>query len=379
MLTDPILLAPETGIPFHTAQIQEALDRCRDAGGGEVVLSAGEWRTASLRLYSRTTLRLLSGARLLASADWRDYTDWKVPSTLGYLQSPYVREIWNLPGHYLNSPITAFEAEDVAVIGEEGSLIDGADCFDPNGEEKFRGPMGMVFCKCRNVTLRGYTYQNAANWCHQLDSCQNVHMENVTVLAGHDGVNIHHCTGVRIENCDFRTGDDCIAGYDAENVVVRGCSLNTSCNSLRIGANGLLVERCRFWGPGAYPHRVSGRHNTLCAFEYYAMTYDSCRRDSGDWRIQDCTFEGLDSLFHYNYGGDWMHSGRPLRDVSFRRITVTGLSAPSLLKTLPEAPLHVALEDASFGWRDGIPSEGVLRCSENVSFSLRNVRAEGLF
>ena len=378
MRTEPILLVPGAEVPSHTAQIQEALDLCRDAGGGEVILSAGEWRIASLRLYSRTTLRLRSGATLLASADWRDYTDWKVPSTLGYLQSPFVREIWNLPDHYVNAPITAFEAENVAVIGEEGSVIDGADCFDPNGEEKFRGPMGMVFSRCRNVTLRGYTYRNAANWCHQLDSCRRVRMEGVTVLGGHDGVNIHHCIGVQIENCDFQTGDDCIAGYDAEDVAVRDCSFNTSCNSFRLGAKNLLVEHCRFWGPGVYPHRVSGRHNTLCAFEYYAMIYDECG-SSENWLIQDCTFEGLDSLLHYNYGGDWMHAARPLRDVTFRRIAVSGLSAPSLARTLPGAPLQIALEDASFGWRDGIPAGGLLDCSENVSVSLRNVHVEGLF
>ncbi|MFR0732972.1 MAG: hypothetical protein ACLSHU_01030 [Oscillospiraceae bacterium] len=60
-----------------------------------------------------------------------------------------------------------------------------------------------------------------------------------------------------IDSCDFRTGDGRIAGYDAENVVVRNCSLNTSCNSFRFGGRNLLVEHCRFWGPGEYPHRSS--------------------------------------------------------------------------------------------------------------------------
>lgn len=118
--------------------------------------------------------------------------------------------------------------------------------------------MGMVFCRCRGVTLRGYTYRNAANWCHQLDSCIQVRMDHVTVLGGHDGVNLHHCTQVWIDSCDFRTGDDCIAGYDAENVVVRNCSLNTSCNSFRFGGRNLLVEHCRFWGPGNIPTAPPG-------------------------------------------------------------------------------------------------------------------------
>lgn len=371
-----ITLTPSNN-PWHTGEIQSALDECRDAGGGTVVLSAGEWKIASIRLYSGTTLKLNSGAHLHASPNWQDYQNWQVPTTLGYVNSPYIRKLWNIPDHYVNAPITAFEAENVAVIGEPDSWIDGADCVDPNGEEKFRGPMGMVFCKCRNVTLRGYTYRNSANWCHQLDSCTNVRMDHVTVLAGHDGINIHHCVGVWIENCDFRTGDDCIAGYNAENVTVRDCSLNTSCNSFRVGVKNLLVERCRFWGPGQYPHRISGRHNTLCAFEYYAMIYDQCDRDSENWVIQDCTFEGLDSLIHYNYGGDWMQSARPLKDITFRRITVTGMKAGSQLRTIPEAPLHVTVEDASFGWKDQKP-EQILNVSEQVTFTLRNVKIQGV-
>ncbi|MBR6524460.1 MAG: hypothetical protein IKT57_00645, partial [Clostridia bacterium] len=51
---------------FHTHLIQQHLDACRDANGGEVALAAGEWRIASIRMYSNTTLRLLPGAHVTA-------------------------------------------------------------------------------------------------------------------------------------------------------------------------------------------------------------------------------------------------------------------------------------------------------------------------
>lgn len=371
------LSLPENGPADHTAVIRRALERCRDAGGGEVVLAKGEWHISTLRVYSNTTLRLLAGTRLVASPDWRDYEDLHVPSTLGYLKSPWVRRAWNLPDHYIVAPIVAFEAENVAVIGEPGAVIDGSDCYDPAGEEKFRGPMGMVFCKCRGVTLKGYTYQNAANWAHQIDSCVSVRMEDVTVLAGHDGVNIHHCTGVRIENCDFRTGDDCVAGYDAENVVIRNCGFNTSCNSFRFGGRNLLVEDCRFWGPGEYPHRVSGRHNSLFVFEYYAMRYDDCRFNSGNWLIRNCTIEGVDGLVDYRLGEDWTHEGRPLEDVTFENVRITGLINPSVLKTTPGNPLSFTLKDVELKWREGLPGQGVFITSPDVKIVLDNAKIEG--
>ena len=362
---------------LQTAYIQEALDRCRDAGGGEVVLSAGQWYIGSVRMYSNTTLYLSAGCRLTASDHWQDYEDFHVPSTLGYLKSPFVVKEWNLPPHYIVAPIVAFDAENVAVIGEPGSVIDGSDCFDPAGEEKFRGPMGMVFSKCRGVTLKGYTYQNAANWAPQLDSCSGVHMENVTVLAGHDGINIHYCVGVTIENCDFRTGDDCVAGYNAENVVIRNCGFNTSCNSFRFGGRNLLVENCRFWGPGEHPHRVSGRHNTIYAIEYYAMRYDDVRVDSGNWVFRNCIVEGIDGLINYRGSKLWMHEARPLRDVTLENVTVHGLSEVSVLTPAAGNPMTLTMKNVEMTWRNGIPALGTFITTPDVKMVLDNVKIEG--
>ena len=378
MNTEKILLSlPEDWEGLHTPYIQNALDRCRESGG-EVVLSDGQWHIGSLRMYSNTTLRLSSGTRLIASHRMEDYENFQVPSTLGYLKSPWMVEAWHLPKHYIMAPIVAFSAENVAVIGESGAIIDGSDCYDPEGEEKFRGPMGMVFSKCRNVTLKGYTYRNSANWAHQIDSCTGVHMNGVTVLAGHDGVNIHHCVGVLIENCDFRTGDDCIAGYNAQNVIVRNCSLNTSCQSFRIGGKNLLVENCRFWGPGEYPHRVSGRHNTLFAFAYYAMRYDDITVDSEDWVIRNCTMENLDSLFDYRFGNDFMHDARPLRDVTFENVTITGLKNPAIFNPVAGNPLQVTLRNVTMTRREEAPSGRMFYTSPDVKLILENATIEGL-
>lgn len=368
---------PENPGRLQTEYIQKALNRCRSCGG-EVVLEDGVWHIGSLRLYSNTTLRLSAGTQLIASDRIEDYEDFHVPSTLGYLKSPWMIEAWHLPEHYILAPIVAFEAENVAVIGESGSVIDGSDCFDPEGEEKFRGPMGMVFSSCRNVTLKGYTYRNAANWAHQIDSSTGVHMDGVTVLAGHDGINIHHCVGVVIENCDFQTGDDCIAGYNAQNVIVRNCSLNTSCQSFRIGGKNLLVENCRFWGPGVYPHRVSGRHNTLFAFAYYALRYDTVHVDSENWLIRNCTMEGLDALFDYRYGADFTHDARPLRDITFENVTVTGLKKPTIFNPVPGNPLCVTLRNVTMSRREGAEPGRMFYTSPEVKMILDNAKIEGL-
>ena len=347
-----IMLSPAYDTASHTACIQEQLDLCRDMGGGEVMLCAGEWRVASLRMYSHTTLRLLPGAHVTASADWQDYTDFHVPTTLGYTYVPHMIQMWNLPPHYLNAVITAIDAEDVAVIGSPDSFFDGSDCMDPNGEEHFRGPMGMVFCKCRNVHLEGYLFKNAANWCHQLDSCEDVTVRNVHVQAGHDGVNVHHCRRVLMEHCVFETGDDCVAGYNAKDITLRNCILNTSCSSFRIGCENLLVENCVLRGPGVYPHRVSGRHNTLCVFEYYAMEYDDAiTRDSKNWVMRNCLIDQVDMLIHYVPLQDFMHVKKPLWDITFDNVLITGLLTPSAIAPRDNEPLSLTFRNCSLSWR----------------------------
>ena len=308
--------------------IQEALDRCRDAGGGKVILEAGRYDTGSLRMYSRTELYLKKGVRLKGSADWRDYRDYDFRSTMAYIYNEKYIQAWHLPDHYTHALITAVEAEDVAITGEEGAVIDGSDCFDPAGEEGFRGPFGIVMSRCRGVRLTGYTVENAANWAHQLDSCENVRMTGVRVLAGHDGVNLHHCTHVELEDCVFETGDDCVAGYDVEDLRVSRCGFNSSCNGFRLGGRNVRIQDCSFAGPGRYKHRISGRHNMLFAFCYYALPEDLHRGDSGNWEIENCSFADMEGLIYYNHehADDLgIQSGVPLRSVTFRKISVHGL------------------------------------------------------
>lgn len=369
---------PENPGRFQTEIIQQALDQCRDAGGGEVILGDGVWYIASLRLYSHTTLHLSSGTRLIGSEDWTDYTNYHLPSTLGYLNSPFVVKEWHLSDHYVNAMITAVEAEHVSVIGDPGALIDGKDCFDPHGEEAFRGPMGMRFCKCRCVTLRGYTIQNTGNWCHQMDSCWGIVVEDVTILGGHDGIDIHHCNGVRVENCDIRSGDDCFAAYDADDVVVKNCQLNTACNTFRFGGRNLLVENCRFWGPGEYPHRVSGRHNTEVAFMYYAMWYDDIRFDSSNWVIRNCTFENIDRIIHYRPEQEWTHLARPLHDITFENVTITGLLQSSRLMPSERAPLTLRVKNVSVCWRGENPLGESVETNENIELIARNLNIQGV-
>lgn len=357
---------------LQTSAFQSVIDDCRRHGGGTIVIPQGEYYLGSLRLYSNMTLLLEEEAKLYGSKNYRDYQDLNVPSTLGYLHNDYYIKLWNLPKYYIYGMICAFEAKNISIIGKKGSLIDGQDCFDENGEEKFRGPMGIIFSQCENVIMQGYTFSNSANWSHQIDSCKNVTIKDVRIIAGHDGFNLHHCQDIYICNCKLEVGDDCVAGYDIKNLLVERCYFNTACNVLRIGGNNLVFDDCKFIGPGRYPHRSTDTYDTHALFKYYALGCDMVKADGKDILIKNCELDDIDKLLVYEQGSQAMlQDNRPLRKLSFENVKILGLSKKSVFLANSE-PCQLVFNNAFIdycGEGDFLQiDDGVELILENVSF-----------
>src|ERR1019366_4067412 len=53
--------------------IQKAIDACATAGGGQVVLTAGEYTSGTIHLRNHVTLEIEAGATLYASEEDREY------------------------------------------------------------------------------------------------------------------------------------------------------------------------------------------------------------------------------------------------------------------------------------------------------------------
>ena len=65
------------GVAKDTAAIQSAIDKCAEAGGGQVALCGGTFLCGAIQLRSGVELHIDSSARLLASPDIEDFPDWK--------------------------------------------------------------------------------------------------------------------------------------------------------------------------------------------------------------------------------------------------------------------------------------------------------------
>lgn len=372
-----IILQPKGGL--MTAEIQRAIDDCFLSGGGRIVLSEGLYLTGGLRLRSNCTLYLCSGATLKGTRNIEDYNildgDTVEPVNEDYKTNvlwtpPRTRttfdHITKVAGAWNNALIRILDAHDVAIIGEEGSVIDGSDPYDPKGEEYYRGPHGIAYHYSHNLHFEGYTVKNTGNWAHIGYKSQNIEYKSLEVLGGHDGIHNSSCDHFTIEDCGFYTGDDCIAGFDNYDVKVTNCVINSACSGLRFGGTDVLIEKCRFFGPAKYffrgslsledkrdgnPAPKTGRTNMLALFTYYCDFTLDVRRMPGNIVIRDCTVENCDRFLHFDFTGThtWQKN-KPLTSVSFENIEAKGISMPFNAYGDPENPLTLTLKNCGIAF-----------------------------
>lgn len=388
----------------QTKCIQSAVDACFLSGGGEVVIPGGDYLTGDIRLRSNVYLHLEKGAHLIGTRNPDDYFNWHGDS-LEPLGDEYITDcLWEpadkkdrdysfmcKPGsRWNNGIIRAVFAENCGIIGDEGSYIDGCDCYDEQNEEQYRGPHAVSMWYCRNVRLCGYTVQNSGNWAHALHRCENIDAKNITVLAGHDGFHPTCCKNVYITDCDFYTGDDCIAGYANINVFVSGCRLNSACSALRLGATNAVIEKCRIWGPcrytfrkfltleekksGAAPKSSGMRTNMLSAFTYYSDTAFPTICRPGNIVMKDCEIDFADRLFHYNFSGNetWQ-KGYAMDSFTFENIRAENIAMPLVCYGKDDCRIDFKMTDSLVSYRKGCENVPFIHANNYRSIELKNV------
>ena len=400
-MEDPVSRSDET------LDLQRKLDDCFRSGGGTVEVEPGVHHVGGLRVRSNTTLLLRAGAVLKASRNPADYdilarddiepvpsgdfapgVFWTPPATRktnDHLTKPASR--WN------NAVIRILRAHDVKIIGEPGSAIDGCDSYDPLGEEEFRGAHGIAVHDSDRLEFRGYEIRNTGNWAHNVWRSRDLSFSNLTILGGHDGIHCSSCDRVDIDRCLMKTGDDCVAGFDNEDVAVRDCDFNTACSAFRFGGRRVVIERCRCHGPGEYPIRntlpkadqISGAHGApgvgrrtmLSLFTYYADFTIAVRHEPGDIVVRHCTLENAERFLHYNFSGNetWQ-KGRPLSSIRFEDCEARGVGLSLCAYGDAAHPLSLELDRCRVAFSP--EQTEFVRGAHLASLRLRDVSVEGV-
>ncbi len=391
---------------LQTFRIQAAIDAAFKAGGGEVVVPKGVFKTGTIKLRSNITFRMLSGAVLDGSKNLDDYTHFLDDEVEPINPDEELSEDFAAPCKHLDDDhkrgasvrhrwydaiIKVFRAENVKILGEKDSIICGNNLYNPNGESGYRGPHAIQMTYCKNLEFGGYTVKDSANWAHTLFKCENIFAHDLTVLGGHDGFHTRVCCNVLIEDCDFRTGDDCIAGFANENVVIRNCYLDCACSALRFGGTDILVDHCRTHAPSTYgfrgslsqedkaasaPTNETHRHTQHTPFLYFCDDSVEIEKPQGNIVIQNCVFEQPNSFFRLRWGQMWCKN-RSLVDITFKNCKCTGVSLPIDLYCDKNEPCTLRLEDVEISAREGFEDKPFMHADGFKQIYFDNVTVTG--
>ncbi|MBQ8815485.1 MAG: right-handed parallel beta-helix repeat-containing protein [Lachnospiraceae bacterium] len=399
--------AVPNGEKVQTGAFQAAIDECFRLGGGEVAVPKGTYVIGDIRLRSNITLHLLEDAVLLGSLDPKDYrniledaieplpkeqrTDiaWMLPGPWQERGGGFKEYLYCAGSYWNYGMIRGVYAENVAVIGEKGSVIDGRNVYDSDGEENYRGPHGINMHFCKNVTFKGYTITNTGNWAHAIFQSENIQFDELTVLAGHDALHTRACSKVSMTNCKLITGDDCIAGFDNLDVIVRNCEISSACSAFRYGGNNILIEDCYIYGPCKYQFRghfsreekkaraevsATARNNMLSFFTYFVTDDLSQRKAPGNIVIRNCKVTGADRLLHINLSGNegWQR-GNPPTDITFENIEASGIKTGLYAYGDDVVPYRLYLKNVQYSVAEGWETEPLIKAAHFGEINLQDV------
>ncbi len=237
------------GATLNTRAIQQAIDGCTAAGGGDVLIAGGRFVTGTIYLKDHVTLHLAAGAVLLGSTQIADYaTDTH--------KNAYANE-----SHMDRCLIFARGAKGIGIVGP--GVIDGQGGKEhfPNPGDRHR-PMLIRFLECSHLRMRDVTLRSPAAWTSAWLACEDIVADGVRIHsranANGDGLDFDGCRNVCVSNCTFDTSDDSIClqasrpDRPCRDVVISNCLFVSQWAGIRIGLlsmgdfENIAVSNCVF-------------------------------------------------------------------------------------------------------------------------------------
>lgn len=224
------------GKTIDTPAVNRAIEAAAAAGGGTVFFPAGVYACYTIRLKSRITLELSSGATILAADVPKEGT------TTGGYDPAGPAQPWESyqdygHNHWANSLIYGEGLEHVSICGTGliwgKGLSRGAPRELPLAESPGVGNKAIGLKNCRNVVLRDFSVLMGGHFAVLLTGVDNVLIDSLTIDTNRDGMDIDCCRNVRVSNCAVNSPwDDGICpkssfalGYAraTENVTISNC------------------------------------------------------------------------------------------------------------------------------------------------------------
>jgi polygalacturonase len=278
----------------NTDAFKAAIAACEKAGGGRVVVPAGEFVTGAIELKSNINLHVTEKATVRFTHDTKQYplvfTRWEGMECMNY--SPFLyafeqenigitgsgtidgnasQEYWwpwkgNKQGGWKSGPTQAEDREKLYAMVARGvpprERIFGAGYY--------LRPQFIQPYRSKNIVIEGVRLLNSPLWQVTPCLCTNVTVRNLYISSfgpNTDGCDPESCTDVLIKDCFFNTGDDCIAiksgrnddgrrvNVPAQNIVIQGCHMKDGHGGVTVGSEisggvrNVFAEDCQMDSP----------------------------------------------------------------------------------------------------------------------------------
>jgi polygalacturonase len=216
-----------------TAVLQQCIDRCSAAGGGRVVVPAGNYKTGTIVLKSNVHLHLALGATLYGSTSLRDYRRMK---------SRYQ----SLRTHTETIQLIYADSVENVVIDGYGT-IDGQGRVFPKlswNDEGITRPHLLRFIQSRNVTVKDISLRNSGCWMQHYLACDRLRIDGIKVTNrnnyNNDALDLDGCHDVVVTGMIADSDDDGITLKSTsprlcEDVTIQNCIVSSHCNAVKLG------------------------------------------------------------------------------------------------------------------------------------------------
>ncbi len=247
---------------LSTAEIQSAIDKAEEAGGGTIVVPKGVYLSGALFFKPNTKLRLEEGAVLKGSDDISNY-----PLLPSRMEGKSI--------YYYAALINAYQMDNFEITGS--GEIDGnglkywkyfwfvRDSMKQVGKSatnlQVHRPRLVFLWGCDNVKISGVKLHNSGFWTTHIYQCNDVLIENCDIRSpfrpvkapSTDGIDIDVCKRVTVRNCYISVNDDavCVKGGKGplahkqsengivEDVLVENCNFGDSHGVITLGSESL--------------------------------------------------------------------------------------------------------------------------------------------
>ena len=295
--------------PGAPSPIQQQIDACHAAGGGEILIPPGRHVTSSLVLKSNVHLRLAPGAVLAGSTDIADYTGKNVPL--------FVDAVGGERGHAL---IFAQDARNIGISGP--GVIDGNGLTFAKNKHR---PMLLRFVRCTGLRISEITLKDSAAWVQHYLDCEDVLIDGISVDSKHcsnnDGINLDGCRRVTVANCRIESKDDAITlktttSAACRDITITNCTLTTECNGFKIGTESKGAVR------NVTVSNIAMRRVRLCGIEI--LSVDGADIDTVN--ISNIVMDQVGGAFFIRLGQRGLNE-KIDRPGSVRNVSITNVTA----------------------------------------------------